>query len=182
MHRRTVRISALTAVVVIGALVAFLITRPVQQGATPVDSPLVGQVAPGLHATTLSGAPVTLSSLRGHVVALSFFASWCPPCRAEAPELASFAYRARAAPGATRLYAVVYEDSNAAAMGFVRSYGGTYPVLGDPGGSIALAYGVTGPPVTVVIDPAGRVAAVLDGAVTAAQLESVTAAAARGAA
>jgi cytochrome c biogenesis protein CcmG/thiol:disulfide interchange protein DsbE len=175
-----VRVLALVAILAFGAVAAFLATRPAAQGATQVDSPLIGTAAPDFTARTLSGSNVSLASLRGHVVALSFFASWCAPCRTEAPELATFQFDQQHKGTGVALYGVVFNDSDVAARSFLRAYGLQYPVLTDPSGSIANDFGVTGPPVTVVITPAGKVAAVLEGAVTSAQLAQVTAAASRG--
>jgi thiol-disulfide isomerase/thioredoxin len=170
---RTVRVGSLVAVVLVAGLVAFLATRPVAQEATSVDSPLIGTSAPALSTTTLSGAPFSLAAQRGHVVVLTFFSSWCPPCRTEAPELAAYAYRLGATHSSARLYGVVFNDVDSAAAGFLRTYGGGYRGLRDPGGRFAGDLAVTSPPVTVVVAANGRIASILDGAVTAAQLGRV---------
>jgi cytochrome c biogenesis protein CcmG, thiol:disulfide interchange protein DsbE len=176
---RAVRVGALFAVVVVAVVVAFLATRPVAQGATPVDSPLIGTPAPAYTTTSLGGAPFSLARQRGHVVVLSFFASWCPPCRTEAPELASYAYQLTRRHSTTRLYGVVYNDVNSSAASFLRTYGGGYTGLRDQGGSFASQLGVTSPPVTVVVSPRGTITSILNGAVTARQLRQVVAHAAR---
>ena len=95
--------------VVGAALVALLATRP-QQTATEVDTPLVGQVAPTISGVTLSGGSFDLSALRGRWVVVNFFASWCPPCQQEQPELVAFAYAHRS-PGDAALVGVVFDDS-----------------------------------------------------------------------
>ena len=177
MRPRGVRVAAAVAAAAVIASIAFLATRPVEQGATVLDSPLVGTKAPTVITTTLAGTRFDLAALRGHVVVLSFFASWCAPCKDEAPELATFAYDQRSRGATTELYGVVYNDANVAAAAFVRTYGGGYQALADPNGTIAGGFGVTGPPVTVVIDANGTVAAILEGAVTARQLDGVVAAA-----
>jgi cytochrome c biogenesis protein CcmG, thiol:disulfide interchange protein DsbE len=169
-HRRhTARWVALVALVVGAALVALLATRP-QQTATEVDTPLVGQSAPGIAGPTLSGGSFDLAALRGRWVVVNFFASWCPPCQQEQPELIAFAYAHRA-PGAAALVGVVFDDSASTARSFMRSTGGTWPAVIDPGGQIALDYGVRGPPETFIVSPQGTVVAHFDGPMTDASLD-----------
>lgn len=174
MRRHGVRIAAIAVLVLVGVGVGFLASQPVEQGATQVDSPLVGKPAPAVAGQTLGGrGRVTLASLRGRVVVLSFFASWCGPCGQEAPSFAAYAWRVHRSRAPVRVLGVVYNDQDTAAAAFASKYGLTFPVLEDPGGAIANAFGVDGPPVTVVLDASGRVAAVLDGPVTEQQLATV---------
>jgi cytochrome c biogenesis protein CcmG, thiol:disulfide interchange protein DsbE len=174
----TVRVVSLTTLVVLAALVALLVTRPVEQGAVQADSALLNTVAPPFEGTSLAGHTVRLDSLRGRVVVLSFFASWCAPCAEEAPDLASFAWHVHVTHERTTILGVIWNDLDSSAASFAHTYGLTYPVLKDPGGAIAQDFSVSGPPETVVINPVGRIAAILLGPVTDAQLEHVTAQAA----
>jgi cytochrome c biogenesis protein CcmG/thiol:disulfide interchange protein DsbE len=113
-------------------------------------------------------------------VVVNFSASWCPPCQQEEPALVAFAYHHRS-PGDAVLVGVVYDDATSSARAFATSSGATWPSVVDPGGQIALRYGVRGPPETFVISPAGTVVAHLDGAVTTADLDQqITAARATG--
>jgi cytochrome c biogenesis protein CcmG/thiol:disulfide interchange protein DsbE len=109
-------------------------------------------------------------------VVLNFSASWCPPCQDEEPDLVTFAYQHRT-PGGAALIGVVYDDTTAAARAFEKSAGATWPTVVDPGGQIALRYGVRGPPETFLISPSGTVVAHLDSSVTVADLDQQIAAA-----
>jgi cytochrome c biogenesis protein CcmG/thiol:disulfide interchange protein DsbE len=161
--------------VVIAALVALLATRPSAQ-ATEVYTPLLGQSAPAITGTTLTGQSFHLSSYRGRFVFVNFFASWCPPCQSEEPALVTFAYQHRA-PGDAALVGVVYDDAASSARGFETSTGATWPAVIDPGGQIESSYGLRGPPETFLISPSGRVVAHIDGPVTVSFLDKQLAAA-----
>ncbi len=168
---RVVLWSSVCAAVVAVSLVAVLASRPAATD-TVAASPLLGKTAPAISAVTLSGQRVTLSSLRGRFVVVNFFASWCPPCQVEEPQLVTFAAEHRGAAVATVL-GVVFSDSASNAAAFVRSNGVRWPVVTDPGGMIALAYGVADPPASFLVAPDGRVAAEVVGGVTAAGLDQL---------
>lgn len=177
-HRHTARWVAVTVLVVAAALVAVLATRP-QANASEVDTPLLGHEAPALAGATLSGGRLDLGSLRGRWVVVNFFASWCAPCQQEEPELVTFAFDHRSA-GSAALVGVVFDDATSSARGFLSSSGATWPAVADPGGQLALAYGVRAPPETFIVSPAGVVVVHLDGPVTAAGLDYWLRRAARG--
>jgi cytochrome c biogenesis protein CcmG/thiol:disulfide interchange protein DsbE len=161
--------AVLLVVVVVGVVLA---TRTPQE-ATAVASPLLGRTAPALTGTDLNtGAPVDLASLRGHYVVVNFFASWCIPCQQEAPDLSRFHYDQARTPHGADMVSVVFHDTTGTARQFLRSNGDLWPALADPGGVIAEHYGVTSPPTTFVISPAGRVTAVLEGPATEKNLDS----------
>jgi len=169
-HRRhTSRWVAGVALVAGAALVALLASSP-QQTATEVDTPLVGQAAPGITGPTLSGGSFDLSAWRGRWVVVNFFASWCPPCQQEQPELVAFAYAHRS-PGDAALVGVVFDDAASTARGFMQSTGASWPAVVDAGGQIALDYGVRGPPETFIVSPEGIVVAHFDGPMTNAGLD-----------
>jgi len=170
VHRRhTAKWVAGVALVVGAALVALLATRP-PQTATEVDTPLVGQTAPAIGGSTLGGGSFDLAALRGRWVVVNFFASWCPPCQQEQPDLVAFAYAHRT-PGDAVLVGVVFDDSDSTARAFMRSTGASWPAVFDPGGQIALDYGVRGPPETFLVSPDGIVVAHFDGPMTEASLD-----------
>jgi len=154
-------VTAGAAGVVAVALIVVLATRPPATEAQ-ADSPLLGQAAPSLRGPGLHGGTVDLASMRGQYVLVNFFASWCGPCHEEAAELNQLSHR-------MTLLGVTYNDSPKAAAAFLASTGAHWPAVVDPGGQLAITYGVRGPPETYLIGPDGTVEAKVLGPVTAAQ-------------
>jgi cytochrome c biogenesis protein CcmG, thiol:disulfide interchange protein DsbE len=126
-----------------------------------------GRPAPELEGDVLVPPPVRLADLRGKPVLVNFWASWCVPCREEAPHLARFS---RERSGRAHLVGVDFQDAKADALAFVREFGWVFPNVRDPRGRIAGRYGLAGLPTTYVIDPQGRIAVTLTGAQTFASL------------
>ncbi|HEU0052233.1 MAG TPA: TlpA disulfide reductase family protein [Longimicrobium sp.] len=128
----------------------------------PVD---VGSSAPQVTATDLAGKPVDLASLRGQVVLLNIWATWCPPCRAEMPSMERL-YRTLG-PEGLHIVAVSIDaaegktDADGREGGdvaaFTREYGLTFPVWRQPSGEIGRAYRTTGVPESFLIDRKGRI-------------------------
>lgn len=138
-----------------------------------IPSPLVGRIAPPFTLTLFDGEKKSLSDLRGKVVFLNFWASWCPPCRAEARELEA-AWQKFKDSGVVFL-GINIQDSEENALAFLKEFGITYPNGRDVTGRIAIDYGVWGIPETFFIDPEGRIAykhvGTLGPALIAAKLE-----------
>jgi cytochrome c biogenesis protein CcmG/thiol:disulfide interchange protein DsbE len=134
-----------------------------------VGSPLVGRAAPSFKLVSLDGTTIDLAALRGRPVVLNFWASWCIPCRDEAPLLR--AAQERYAARNVAFLGVVYQDSAASALAFVVRYGITYPSLLDPDGRTALDYGVFGIPETYFIAADGTIRAKQIGQLDAASLD-----------
>lgn len=135
------------AVVVVALSVALL--RPSH---TPA-SPLVGKPAPDFALLTLAGRPFRLRDHHGGPVVVNFWASWCVPCREEAPLLVDFA---RAARNLT-MVGVVFQDQPAAARAFEQEFAVPYPSVVDVELRTAINYGVAGIPETFFIDAEGVV-------------------------
>jgi cytochrome c biogenesis protein CcmG/thiol:disulfide interchange protein DsbE len=171
--RRTVLWIALAIGVVGALLVAVLATREPAE-ARFSDSPLLGKPAPAATGTALDGSTVRLADLRGQFVVLNFFATWCVPCQREHPELNSFQNRHLQTGDATVL-AVIFDDDVPSVRRFFQREGGEWPVLDDPGGKIALDFGVRGPPESFLIDPNGFVVSKIVGEGRATGLEQLIA-------
>jgi len=113
---------------------------------------------------------VSLDSLRGKVVILNLWASWCPPCREEAPTMASLHKRISAL-GATVL-GVTWNDAAPDSNNFIARTGLNYTQARDVGGAFAKAYGTKGLPETFIINAEGRVTAMRRGAIDDAFLDA----------
>ena len=139
-------------------LFAFLLASGLGKDARELPSELVERRAPGLSLPRIDAeGTIDLAELRGQVVILNFWASWCVPCREEHPALAAAwdRYRERG----VVIVGAVYEDTQADALAFRDELGGDWPLVADPGGRAAIAYGVYGIPETFVIAPDGTIAA-----------------------
>ncbi len=117
-----------------------------------------GKLAPDFSLVTMEGGDtVTLSKLRGQIVVLNFWASWCPPCRYEHPELIRVANAYKA--DSVRFFGMLYNDSEANARAFLDELGQVpYPTLLPGSQHTGIDYAVTGPPETFVIGRDGRIA------------------------
>jgi thiol-disulfide isomerase/thioredoxin len=116
---------------------------------------------PTVTGNLLDGSKYSSATLRGNVVVLNFWGSWCAPCRAEADHLAEVANTSH--DSGVRFVGVNVRDAKDNATAFDRSHHVPYPSLYDPAGRIALAFRQTPPntiPATIVIDRQGRIAAV----------------------
>jgi thiol-disulfide isomerase/thioredoxin len=114
---------------------------------------------------------LSLNEYRGRVLVVNFWASWCAPCRREAPQLARFASRLDASRAV--LVGVDVNDSRSAALGFLRRFRLHDPNGADPDRVLATRYQTPGLPTTVIIDQRGRVAARLLGPQTAGSLRTI---------
>ncbi|GGO33218.1 TlpA family protein disulfide reductase [Deinococcus humi] len=116
-----------------------------------VESALLGQPAPDFTLVTLDGQPFRLQDHLGQPMVVNFWASWCVPCREEAPMLAEFAREARN----LTMVGVVFQDQPDAARAFTREFAVPYPSVIDRQSRVAIDYGVAGIPETFFIDASG---------------------------
>ncbi len=131
---------------------------------------LAPKPVPDFELPTLAGDHVRLSSLHGKVVLLNFWASWCAPCREEIPTLeATYShYRDR---GLVIVGVNVYESADQA-RAFTDQFDVTFPVGLDANGSVAAEFGVSGLPVSILIDRGGSVVYQHMGSIPADTLET----------
>jgi len=112
---------------------------------------------------------VALRELRGTPVALNFWASWCVPCKEEAPTLER-AWRQQARPRGVLLLGLDMQDVTSDARSFMRHYAIDYPNIRDPTDEVARTYGATGVPETFFISASGQIVGHIIGASSIAQL------------
>jgi cytochrome c biogenesis protein CcmG/thiol:disulfide interchange protein DsbE len=137
-------------------------------------STLAGRDAPDFALPVLGrdADTVRLSALRGDVVVINFWASWCLACRDEHGDLSAAA--AAYGPRGVHFFGVLFNDAPANGRAWIRDMGGqTYPALIDTGSRTAIDYGLTGVPETVVIGRDGRIIHKQIGPVSTATLASV---------
>jgi len=128
-----------------------------------IPSPRQGFLAPELALPALEGADVDLADLRGQVVIVNFWASWCPPCRAEMPALER-TYLAHAAEGLVVVAVnATNQDSQPAAAAFVEDMGLTFPIALDLTGEAGRRYQVRALPTTFFVDRQGVIQQVIIG-------------------
>ena len=165
----------LVAGLVVGVVVVFVVALTRSSGSAPKTVARSGvavvpvarrRLAPVLRGRVLEGAIGDFRLGHGRVVLINFWASWCDPCRKEAPELVRYSARWRDAP----LVSAAVNDRVSAARAFMRRYGWSFPVLLDRQGDLLEPYRLLGLPTTVVTDRRGRIAAVLLGPQTAGSL------------
>jgi cytochrome c biogenesis protein CcmG/thiol:disulfide interchange protein DsbE len=128
-----------------------------------------GNLAADFTLETVDGTEVALSDYRGNVVMINFWATWCPPCRAEIPDFEA-AYQARQDDGFVVLGINVEEPREAVAL-FAQAIGMSYPVLLDRGGQVMKMYRAPGLPVSLFIDRDGVIRVRHVGFLTGEQLE-----------
>jgi cytochrome c biogenesis protein CcmG/thiol:disulfide interchange protein DsbE len=156
-------IAVLAVIAVLGLLTFGLLSK----GSSGVA---LGEVAPASPLPRLEGGGnASLADYRGRWVLVNFWASWCVPCRQEAPVLESF--QRRHDDSRFTVLGIDSRDLSGDGHAFVRRFGLSYPQLRDGDGSMAHDFGTTGVPENFLIDPRGRVRLLLRGPVSEEYLD-----------
>jgi cytochrome c biogenesis protein CcmG/thiol:disulfide interchange protein DsbE len=166
-RRRTPLVAGVVAAV---AVIVALLASGLGRDPSVIASPLVGRMAPNFTLPQLNGPPVTLSKLRGQVVVVNFWASWCAECKVEQAALVQTWQQFQ--DSGVVVLGVDFEDETNAARSYVSSADMTYPVVEDANSSTALAYGLRGVPETFVVNQTGRIVDHVIGPVDEATLAS----------
>ena len=178
MSQRTIVLLAI--VVPVAALFALFAVRLVQTGSKPAgiginsvfgEAAVQPRQAPSLTTPLLSGGTASLADMKGKVVMVDFWSSWCPPCREEAPTLARLypKYKDRG----VEFLGVAIWDSEDEVKKFITANGLTYPSGLDSNGKTAIEFGVRGIPEKYFIDRRGNVVRKFIGPVNDEQLAKV---------
>jgi cytochrome c biogenesis protein CcmG/thiol:disulfide interchange protein DsbE len=165
-----VNIRSSIAVLAVLAIVGLLTFGLLSKGSSGLS---IGEAAPASPLPQLEGGGNgSLADYRGRWVLVNFWASWCVPCREEAPALERF-QRRHGGDGFTVL-GIDSRDLSGDGREFVHRYGLSYPQLRDGDGAVAHDFGTTGVPENFLVDPRSRVRLLVRGPVTAEYLrESV---------
>ena len=159
-RRSPVRLLAILAALALAGGGAFLATRP-------SGHPATGGPAPAFSLDDVRGTGAAVALPTGRPAVVNFFASWCVPCRAELPVLEAAAQRE----AGLAFVGVDVNDSKRAAAELLEATGVTFPAGYDPDQAVATDYMVRGMPTTVFVDAAGRIDAVHQGELSAAELD-----------
>lgn len=153
----------------VAALVALFATA--DRGMDPSassKSPLVGKLAPALAGRTVDGGSFDLDKQRGQWVLVNFFATWCPPCVQEQPELVALSERTS---GRLQIVSVAAGDTAENVTKFFAERGGDWPVLVSDTDAASIDYGLIKLPESYLISPEGKVVEKFAGGITAEQIE-----------
>ena len=148
----------------LSAVVVFAMLLAAQLAERNRERPTSGN-APAFDLRLFDGGDISLENLRGTVVLLNFWASWCPPCRAEADDLQAL-HTDYAEAGLRVIGVNMLESSRTKATEFLRKYGISYSNGEDIGQTIARQYRVAAPPESYLIDRRGQVRKVFIGSLT----------------
>jgi cytochrome c biogenesis protein CcmG/thiol:disulfide interchange protein DsbE len=129
----------------------------------------VGKISPSFTLDRLEGGKVTVG-LPGKITVINFWATWCPPCQEEMPELDRFAKKNQQK---INFYAVNLQESNEKVSDFINKHKYTMPVLLDKDGVIAKQFQIAAIPTTIIVDKNGLIKHRQSGAMTMNELEGI---------
>jgi cytochrome c biogenesis protein CcmG/thiol:disulfide interchange protein DsbE len=195
-RRRRLLLLQASALALVAVLLGLLVQRTLALGAGPhlvsevkagnrpaapeFDLPVLwprAETWPARLRATLADGRISLRDLRGYPVVMNFWASWCTPCKAEAPRLTS---SAEAHAGEVVFLGMDVQDFKSDALRFLERYDTNYVSVRDGGDSTYSAYGLTGLPETYFLDRQGRVISHWVGEISEAELEAGIASAVEG--
>jgi cytochrome c biogenesis protein CcmG/thiol:disulfide interchange protein DsbE len=139
--------------------------HPAPRGAGPV----IGAAAVPFELKTLDGSPAGLESYHGKPLILSFFASWCDPCREEMPLINEIAAKAS---GNYQVLGIAVEDSRAAVTDYVTEAKLVFPIALDLNSTVKRSYRIFGPPATFFIDGQGVIRDIALGPISADRIKA----------
>src|SRR5205809_1935131 len=174
-HKRRIMIVIVVSLINVAllALLGSQLLVPAQDQSHNSSSPVDGHPAPDFTLAMLSthaASNIHLATFKGKPVLLNFWASWCDPCKQEAPLLEATWQRVQSQ-GIVFL-GIDFEDRQSDGLGFLHTYGITYPNVIDASGTVAINYGVTGVPETFFIDRHGIIVRKVIGELTAQTVQS----------
>jgi cytochrome c biogenesis protein CcmG/thiol:disulfide interchange protein DsbE len=159
-RRRKILIFCVVSLLNMG-LLALILTQLLTPASKNGSDPLVGHPAPNFSLAMLrpeaGKTALSLSNFIGKPVVLNFWASWCAPCKEEAPLIENTWKQAQARGKDVVILGIDFQDSNNDSTSFLKLYSITYPTVLDADGSVASKYGVTSLPQTIFINRNGTV-------------------------
>ena len=174
-RRRRMLIFCVVSLVNVG-LLALILTQLLTPAPHSGSDPLVGHAAPNFSLAMLRpnsrNSALALSNFKGKPVVLNFWASWCDPCKEEAPLLESSWKQVQAQGKDVVFLGIDFQDLNNAGISFLKLNSITYPTVLDADGSVAIKYGVTSLPQTIFINRNGTVMSRVPRELTAPVLSS----------
>lgn len=165
------RVTSAITLLAFGLWIGYLLLWPHNQSKAPGTGIAVGAPAPDFALKTIEGKSIKLSDLKGKPVMLNFFATWCPPCRAEMSTLQA-AYKEFEAQGFVIL-AVNLAESDVAIRSFQEKLGLTFPIVVDQDDRVSRLYDIVPLPTSYFIDKNGVVQGRWTGEIRKEQLYSV---------
>lgn len=171
--RRWVAVSIF--VLVLGVMWTFVSRVPSTDttNGLPPPSPREGFTAPDIKVDRLGGGQVSLSDLRGKVVLVNFWATWCPPCRAEMPAIEKVYQLFKPLGFEVLAINATNQDNETSAASYAKELGLTFPILLDRTGELSARYTVRGYPASFIIDRKGIIRSVIvGGPMTEAMIQS----------